>query len=170
MQSPRTKSDYFAVSESLDLPMRCPLLRHCERRAHTIALANRWPLEEAAKRVDLRAPIVKSIGEGSYQIGGENNFVSGGQCPEVNLFETTVALPGFAGQATTKGAYDKYIDPQFKILETGHFSGCAEYASVAAKFSQSDEKQHSWLRRNYQWVVGTLVAIAGTIAAFLALK
>jgi hypothetical protein len=170
MQSPANKADYFAFSKSLDLPMRCPLLQHCERRAHTIALANGWRLEEAATRVDLKAPIVKSIGEVSYKIGGENNFVSGGLCPEVNLFETTDALPGFPGHPTTKGEYDKYIDPQFKILETGHFSECAEYASVATKFAQSDETSHSWLRRNYQWVIGTLVAVAGTIAAFLALK
>jgi hypothetical protein len=57
-----------------------------------------------------------------------------------------------------------------RSARTGHFSGCAEYASVAANLEPSSEKQESWLRKNYQWVIGTLVAIAGAVAGFLALE
>jgi len=127
--TPQTKADYFATSTSLSLPARCPLLDRCERRAHTIASANNWPLEKAADLVGLKEPIIETIGEGAGHVGGESNFFASGLCPEVNLFETGYALSGFSGKPITKGEYDKYLDPQFKILETGHYSQCAEYSS-----------------------------------------
>ncbi len=133
MKMPQTKMDYFAISTLLSLPARCPLLDRCERRAHTIASANNWPLEQAAQLIGLKEPIVESIGEGAGQIGGPNNFIASGLCPEVNLFETAFAHPGCANKPITKGEYDKYLDPQFRILETGHYSHCAEYSSMSTK-------------------------------------
>ena len=128
---PQTKADYFATSASLSLPARCPLLDRCERRAHTIASVNNWHLEKAAELVGLKEPIIETIGEGAGYVGGESNFFASGLCPEVNLFETGYALPGFSGKPTIKGEYDKYLDPQFKILETGHYSQCAEYSAFS---------------------------------------
>jgi hypothetical protein len=167
---PKTKSDYFELSAGLGLPARCPLLERCVRRAETIALANRWPLQEAPSRVSLKAPFVPVVGEGPYEIGGGNNFSTGGLCPEVNLFETTVALIGLSGQPTTRGQYDKYMEPQFEITDTGHYSQCAEYAACQHASQAPVNARPSWLLNNYQWLLGTIVAIAGTVAAFLALK
>jgi hypothetical protein len=122
-----TKDDYFTVSRQQGLPTRCPLLDRCERRAHTVAIANDWDFDEAPKHLDMKAPLVESVGEPAYLLGGSNNFTIGGQCPEVGLFESTMAIIGLSGRPLTKGRYDKYMDPQYKVLETGHFSECAEY-------------------------------------------
>lgn len=122
-----TKADYFALSRQQGLPSRCPLLGRCERRAHTIALANDWQLGDAAARLEMKEPLVLSVGEPAYLAGGENNFILSGQCPEVGLFDSSMAIIGLSGAPVTKGRYDKYMDPQHKILETGHFSECAEY-------------------------------------------
>lgn len=153
--------------------MRCPILNQCERRAHTLAIANQMPIERSAKLADLREPIIQSVGEGAYQVGGTNNFCFGGQCPEVNLFDDLMAVGAFREKPTTKGDYDKYRTPQFMILETGHYSCCAEFNTVSAEPKQTvktPKVQTSWIQDNYQWIVGTLVAVAGTIAAFLSLK
>lgn len=122
-----SKKEYFDISEKKGLPPRCPLLEHCERRAHTLALANDWPLEDAVERADLIAPIISSVGESAYFIGGTNNFILGGQCPEVYLFDTMRAVIGFSGVPMIKGQYDKYSVTPYEVLETGHFSECAEY-------------------------------------------
>ena len=170
MNAQDSKTAYFELSKSLSLHARCPLLGRCERRAHTIALANEWPLEEAAQRVGLHKPIVKSIGECAHLIGGKNNFVFGGQCPEVNLFESTVALIGFSGQPTTTGNYDAYFpDEKYRVLETGHYSQCAEYASQSPSNAAPAEKR-SWFAQHYQWLIATAIALVGTVAAILALK
>lgn len=168
--SPRTNSDYFAMSSALGLPARCPLLNHCQRRAHTIALANDWPLEKAEKYASLKKPYVKSVGEPAYRVGGDNNFLIGGQCPEVNLFERSVALIGFSGTPTVRAQYDKYMDPKFEILDTGHYSQCAEYAAATSDGLRQPVQSRSWLKTHYQWLIGTLVAIASAIAAFMAIK
>lgn len=164
---PADRTDYFEISARLQLPMRCPILDRCVRRAETIALANNWPLEDAGRRVQLKEPYVDSIGESAYQIGGSTSFGSGGQCPEVNLFEPTVALPGFSGHPTTKGYYDKYMNPQFGITETGHFSRCAEYAKyVTASRSDPEETHEAWWRKHFKWLVATTISIAGIVRGF----
>lgn len=170
MTAPNSKSEYFEISKSLSLPARCPLLGRCERRAHTIALANDWPIEEAAQRVGLQVPVIQSIGESAHRIGGNNNFVFGGQCPEVNQFESTVALIGFSGKPTTEGIYDVYFpDEKYQILETGHYSQCAEYASQSSPQPAAAPKR-SWIVQHYQWIIATAIALVGTVAAILALK
>ena len=170
MTAPQSSADYFEISKSLSLPARCSILNRCERRAQTIALANDWPLDSAADRVGLHNPVIKSIGEGVYLIGGNNNFVMGGLCPEVNQFEKTVAIIGFAGTPTTKGEYDaNLLDEKFRVLETGHFSQCPEYVTHSAKATITAQPR-SWLALNYQWVITSVIAIVGTVAAILALK
>ncbi|MEI6762046.1 MAG: hypothetical protein WCO22_16515 [Betaproteobacteria bacterium] len=170
MNAPQSSADYFEVSKSLSLPARCPILSRCERRAQTIALANDWSLEDCSKRIGLLKPIIKSVGEGAYRIGGKNNFVMGGQCPEVNQFEGTVALIGFSGRPTTKGDYDAYFpDNKFRVLDTGHYSQCAEYAAQSAQAAITAQPK-SWMALHYQWVVGTIITLVGTVAALLALK
>ena len=169
MGIPSSKAEYYELSRSMGLPARCPMLARCERRAHTIALANDWPLEEAGTRIGLAVPVVKSIGAGAYRIGGSNNFVFGGQCPEVNLFEETVALIGFSGIPTTKGVYDRYFTGEkFRVSETGHFSQCAEY--VTGSSNNEPAPKQTWIKQHYQWAVATAIAAVGTVAALMALK
>lgn len=170
MTAPQTKADYFDISKSLSLPARCPLLASCERRAHTIALANEWPLDIASKRLGMKVPLIKSIGESAYRIGGNNNFVMGGLCPEVSLFDGAAAFIGFSESPTTKVDYDAHFpDEKFRILETGHYSQCAEYSAQSAT-AQIGVNNKSWFALNYQWLIGTVIAFGATVAAFLALK
>lgn len=169
MPFPDNTKDYFEVSERRGLPLRCPILQRCQRRAHTIADANGWPFTDAERLAGLQPPVLDSIGESAGRLGGENNFISSRQCPEVILFETSVALPGFSGKPTVSGEYDKYLSPQFKIIETGHFSQCAEFAASTVAPIPEDNKEISWFGRNYQWVIGTVIAVLGTIGTFLAL-
>jgi hypothetical protein len=126
----KTKDDYFALSRQQALPNRCPLLDRCERRADTVAIANNWNSGEAPGRLAMKAPLVESVGDPAYLIGGVNNFIIGGQCPEVGLFESTMAIAGLSGSPLTSGRYDKSLSPQYEVLETGHFSECAEYVSA----------------------------------------
>lgn len=140
-----SKQDYFSLSREQGLPSRCPLLERCERRADTLALANKWPLRDAPIRAGLKPPFVPSVGEPAYLIGGENNFVIGGQCPEVGLFETTMAIMGLSGVPLTKGQYDKYLDPQYQVIETGHYSECAEYVRSCLENSSTSMKPHEAL-------------------------
>lgn len=123
----RTKQDYFDVAERLGLPKRCPVFEWCERRADTVAVFNELDFEVAKKWVNLKEPIVKRIGESAGRIGGPNYYSCSGLCPEVSLFEQTLALPGYAGYPATRGNYDKDLNPHFELLETGHYTECAEY-------------------------------------------
>ncbi len=163
---PQTKSEYFELSLSLALPARCPLLDRCVRRAQTIALANHWPLEDAPSRVGLKKPLLPVLGEGPFWIGGENNFYAGGLCPEVNQFETTVADLYLSGKPTTSGQYDKYRNPQFETIHTGHYSQCAEYVAFEHSLNKTSP---SWISTNYQWVIATIITLAGVVAGYIQL-
>jgi hypothetical protein len=68
------------------------------------------------------------------------------------------------------GEYDKYWDEPYKVRETGHFSECAEFTEHLVEQRGQEKHRRAWLTLNYQWVIGTLIALAGTIAGFLALK
>lgn len=161
---PETKEQYFALSRELSLPQRCPLLARCTRRAETLALANGWPLDEAAGRVALKKPVVSVVGAGPSSVGGTTNFNMSGMCPEVNLFETGYAMIGFSGKPTTRGEFDKYRDPQYTIEETGHYSQCAEYAASQAG-EKADHRVFNW--ENGKWLIGTLLTALTVVAAYL---
>ena len=123
-----TQDDYFKESERKSLPARCPYLQHCKRRAHTLAIANKSDFETSAELAGLRKPYIEIIGESPGLVGGETAYCLSGQCPEVNLFETSVALLGFSGKPTVNASYDKNLNPNIDITKTGHYSECAEYA------------------------------------------
>jgi hypothetical protein len=124
-----SKEDYFRISAVAGLPKRCPILERCERRAHTIALFNEMDPNNAAKSVGLRSPIIESVGEPAKKVGGTNNAGWSGLCPEVSLFESGYALTIFAGKPVTSGEWDTYMNPTSRILETGHYTECAEYSA-----------------------------------------
>jgi hypothetical protein len=140
----KTKAEYFALSRELNQPNRCPILDRCERRAHTLAIANRWPFEEAPRRVELTTPIVKTIGDPAGLIGNEEgDYIIDGQCPEVYLFETSMAIIGLSGVPLTRGKYSKYDNPQHRVIETGHFSYCAEYEKYVRESFNNAGDQNS---------------------------
>ena len=161
---------YFARSAAQNLPNRCPILDRCERRFRTLEVASNRN-GELADFDGQRSPIVKSIGEHGYLVGGENNFIVGGMCPEVALFEPSHFFGGLSGVATRRGQYDKFMQPQYQILETGHFSECAEYVGEKARKAETVPLpiEASFFARNYQFIIGTVIATVGVIAAILAL-
>ena len=121
-----SKQDYFQCSREQTLPNRCPILSRCTRRARTFELVRYR--EKGSYQLDApHEPAVPLVGEDCYLVGGEDNFVMGGLCPEVALFDASRIFSGFAGAATTRCQYDKRMTPRDQILETGHFSECAEY-------------------------------------------
>ncbi len=132
-----SKKDYFELSRENSLPCRCPILEQCERRADTIALAlayaNKWDFSKARKMVSVKEPLISSVGENAYLAGGENNFIMSGLCPEVSLFESS-SMIGPNNVPKTKWTYDKFMNPQDRIIETGHFSECVEYSQWNSKF------------------------------------
>ena len=123
---------YFARSASQNLPNRCPILDRCERRFWTLEIASNCK-GELADFGHQRTPLVKSVGEDAYLSGGNNNFIVGGVCPEVALFEPNHFFVGLSGVATRRGQYDKMMEPKYEVLETGHFSECAEYVGEKAR-------------------------------------
>jgi hypothetical protein len=127
-------------------------------------------LKQAAVLVGLSKPTITCAGESPYKIGGENNFVMGGMCPEVNLFEGTQALSGFSGLPVLKGEYDKYFSgAKHRVSETGHYSQCAEFALHQSNSDSNDlsESKTAWLRLNYQWLVGTGIAFLSLVVAIV---
>ncbi len=137
-----TKQDYFACSREQGLPNRCPILDRCERRARTLEVAqSREALNHHFPKPN--EPVVPSVGEDAYLAGGRNNFLVGGMCPEVALFDPSSFFGGLSGHPTINGRYDKYMSPQYEILDTGHFSECAEYSLEAhSRASHVHAAQH----------------------------
>lgn len=169
MNSPLSKSDYLDKSAAMSLGARCPLLGRCERRAQTIALANDEDLGKS-RRLLTQSPVIGIIGEGPSKVGGSNNFGVTNLCPEVSAFEPTGCLVGFRDVPITSGNFDAYFpNEKYRPLETAHYSQCAEYCAQPAATSGVEAKR-SWLTSNYQWLIGTAIALAGTVAAYLALK
>jgi hypothetical protein len=124
-----TKEDYFARSREQHLPNRCPILNRCARRFATIELVNEGVDVERSVG-NPQKPEVPISGTGPLLVGrlDDTHFVIDGVCPEVALFETAYFLMGLSGKPLIKARYDKYANPQDEVLETGHFSECAEYA------------------------------------------
>ena len=132
------KEEYFEISTKKELPMRCPILNYCERRAWTIyhnsdyakffpgmsmqqALLkdNELPSDFITKKIDVQ-------GEAPSWIYGKSFSCFNGMCPEVNLFDNEHTL--FPNQACVAAEYDdSYKEPKNRVLKTQHYSECAEF-------------------------------------------
>ncbi|MEW9580665.1 hypothetical protein [Paraburkholderia sp. DGU8] len=165
MPNLNNKSEYFEFSRTQKLPARCPILNRCERRAHTLAIANDWPFEDSINLAELRAPIIRVVGEGPFSAGGRDNFIARGLCPEVQLFESSRAIPGLTGAPTTEGEYDKYWEVQYRVLDTGHFSECSEYVMAESDdaVGAGAEQNAPWWRSNFPWLTDTVLKIVGLV-------
>src|SRR5690242_17260876 len=124
LKAPRTKRDYFSISREQGLPSRCPIFQRCERRCYTIELMHLATGLDRKFAPKPSEPIVPMI-QGASSIGGSSAFGMQNLCPEVSLFEPAEVIVGFGGHPTTAGSYDRDMDPQVRITDTGHFSECA---------------------------------------------
>ncbi|WP_166141426.1 toll/interleukin-1 receptor domain-containing protein [Methylosinus sp. RM1] len=124
------KEDYFKRSRELCLPFRCPILDRCGRRKRTFEIVSNcdglgFPIQ------DDHGPMLPMQGEEAYLVGGANNFFVSGTCPEVALFDESRFFSGLSGYPTSRGSYDKYEKPKYKVIQTSHFSECVEFNSYA---------------------------------------
>lgn len=132
------QEEYYRVSEDKNLPLRCPILNYCERRASTIYLTSDYskyargetPLEmlinDGVVPIDFDNKKIRIQGEIPSKIGGYSNFYMADMCPEVNLFESSHSL--FKNTACTDGDYDKEREYNKKrVYKTQHFSRCTEF-------------------------------------------
>jgi len=171
------KEAYFKKSAERGVANRCPILHRCRRRSNTIALFNDMSVEGGINWAELQEPYISIKGEAPYMIGGNTSWLYGALCPEVPLFEPSVAGVEFTGSPITKGQYDKYTNPKFQILEKGHYSECAEYS----EFQVFNEKQ-SFVNvspnnckevkvgsglAHWQWIIGILIAVIGIIVGYI---
>lgn len=124
--APKSKRDYFALSTEQGLPKRCPILQRCERRTFTIRVSRYNDGEHYVLPDEPQSPVVKMVEEATLA-GGRNNFYVNHMCPEVALFDPSNSFPFMSGFPMTSAEYDKYWSPQYRLLDTGHFSECSEY-------------------------------------------
>jgi hypothetical protein len=132
------KTDYLALSREYNLPCRCPLLLKCQRRLQTLELINRCFEDEVSFDIKMEDPFVPIIGEYPYLIGGGTSFMIDKLCPEVSLFDAPITIMKVLKAPLINAEYDKYIEQKYKIIETGHFSECAEYVSSVYKIVKND--------------------------------
>jgi hypothetical protein len=133
------QEEYYNKSRENKLPLRCPILNYCERRALTIYLNSNYrkidprlsPLESLIKNGDIPKDFdIKKIdnqGEEPSIMRGTGHFYCSNMCPEVNLFDDSHSL--FPSTACTEGDFDKerITLPKTRILKCGHFSECPEF-------------------------------------------
>tara|TARA_R110002050_G_C8743373_1_gene498303 strand:+ start:63 stop:758 length:696 start_codon:yes stop_codon:yes gene_type:complete len=132
------ESEYYKISKENDLPLRCPILNYCSRRAWTIYLFSEYskydPSLNMVQALQKAGEIPKDFEENQILVQGESPSIIRGSehyyfsdvCPEVNLFDSSNAM--ISGKACTKGDYDKYYKGEKnRVLKSQHFSECAEF-------------------------------------------
>tara|TARA_B100000678_G_scaffold286979_1_gene292676 strand:- start:1509 stop:2198 length:690 start_codon:yes stop_codon:yes gene_type:complete len=132
------EDEYYKKSSERNLPLRCPILNYCGRRAWTIYLFSEYSKYDPSLNMlqalqkdgtlpdDYEEKEITVQGEPPSIIRGNDHYYFSHACPEVNLFGGWHAL--MSGHACTHGSYDKYYKQEKnKIHKTGHFSECAEF-------------------------------------------
>lgn len=132
------QSEYYEIGNLKNLPLRCPILNYCRRRAWTIYFNSDYErfdseltMEEALLKdgtlpIDFNKHKIEVQGEPPYWIKGNINYFFDGMCPEVNLFDPMNSL--INNQACTSAEYDKdFKNTTVRILKTKHYSECAEF-------------------------------------------
>ena len=132
------QKEYYEVSTSLKLPMRCPILNYCERRAFTIFQNSDYrtylPEKTVFEALRLKCDIPEDFlnkkidvqGESPEWIGGRNSFWFSHLCPEVNLFDSSNSL--ISNTAAVEGSYDnERITNKMNNIKCQHYSVCPEF-------------------------------------------
>lgn len=135
------EKDYYKRSEELSLPLRCPILNKCTRRALSIYYLYGYsgenkkrigPLEMLKKE----GVISENFEKDAIELSGIAPDYSYGKtfkyyrdvCPEVNLFEG-IGFQEAQGIASVSGDWDitRLRENRFKNYKNRHFSECGEF-------------------------------------------
>jgi len=132
------KKEYYEIGNTKNLPVRCPILNYCERRACTIyynsEYAKYFPgltkeevlIKDGTLPSDFKRKMIEIQGERPIWIKGNSNYYFEGMCPEVNLFDNSHTL--YPEQACVSAEYDDFFKhPKHRVLKTQHYSECAEF-------------------------------------------
>ena len=133
------REEYFELSNQKKLPIRCPILNYCTRRADTVYMFSDYeryhPNEDGIQVLqhdgvlpsDFMQKRIPVQGESTYLTKGSSSMYFSGACPEVNLFDGMNAL--ISEVACVSGDYDKYYkEPKSRILKCQHYSECPEFS------------------------------------------
>ncbi|WP_228429995.1 HNH endonuclease [Chryseobacterium binzhouense] len=132
------QKEYYEIGKKKNLPLRCPILNYCCRRALTIYFNSDYAkynyeltvqealLKDGTLPKDFESKKIDIQGEPPTWVKGDLNYHFDGMCPEVNLFDPMNSL--FQGEACISAEYDKYYpEPKHRILKTKHYSECSEF-------------------------------------------
>ena len=129
--------DYFQLSRKRKVPMRCPILNRCARRAFTLhqyghhrpgaseVSFSKELIREGVLPSDFDATCIHLCGETPSFSRDSDNVEYCNLCPEVNLFDLNFALPFASGTASASGEWDK-VQGLHSTVER-HFTECPEY-------------------------------------------
>lgn len=132
------QKDYYEIGEKKNLPLRCPILNYCSRRAITIHFNSDYAkfnsdltiedalLKDGTLPKDFNSKKISIQGEPPTWIKGNSSYHFDAMCPEVNLFDTMNSL--FRGLACVSAEYDEYYsEPKQRVLKSQHYSKCPEF-------------------------------------------
>lgn len=130
--------EYYKLSKENDLPLRCPIINYCSRRALTVYLFSEYSKFEPSLNViqalnrageipnDFEDNSIMVQGVAPSIIRGSDHYYFSDVCPEVNLFDSFNSL--IFGKACTKGQYDRDFKGEKKrVIKSQHFSECPEF-------------------------------------------
>jgi hypothetical protein len=149
------KEEYYKISIGKKLPLRCPILNTCQRRALTIYFFSHKENGNVnwEKILDSRGELsdnyqkqkVEIQGETASIIGpGNNFFYFENTCPEVPLFDDSNRPSCVEQTPCIRGEWDNFRDSKkFHNLEEKHFSECAEFNFWNFKKSKKPRKSIS---------------------------
>jgi 5-methylcytosine-specific restriction endonuclease McrA len=134
------KEEYFKIGTERKLPLRCPILNYCVRRAYTIYFFSDYskhdPDNDVVRALQKDGYLPDDFEQKKVQLQGEVPIWSKGNglgyyynmCPEVNLFDGEHSLPMASGTASTAGDWDKErTGKSFVNGKCQHFSECSEF-------------------------------------------
>ena len=132
------KQEYYDIGISKNLPLRCPILNYCGRRACTIYYNSDYAkydseltmeqalLKDGTLPSDFSKNKIEIQGEPPTWIRGNSSYFFDGMCPEVNLFDSGNSL--YPNLACVSAQYDKYYeDPKHRVIKYQHYSECTEF-------------------------------------------
>ncbi|WP_199758353.1 HNH endonuclease [Flavobacterium microcysteis] len=132
------RQEYFEIGKQNSLPLRCPILNYCARRACTIYFNSDYARYSGSKNIaealmedgtlpnDYLKNKIDFQGEPTEWIGGRESFYVTHMCPEVNLFDSSNSI--FPDTACVTGDYDRERrNEKSRVIKTQHYSECAEF-------------------------------------------
>lgn len=133
------RQEYFEIGKKNSLPLRCPILNYCARRACTIYFNSDYARFSGGKSVaealiadgtlqnDYLKNKIDFQGETTEWIGGRESFYVSHMCPEVNLFDSSNSI--FRDTACVEGDYDRERrNEKSRVIKSQHYSECAEFS------------------------------------------